>query len=401
MTEVLDVLKQIWDTVSNNAIYDKFIALSPFLGIALLTLGVFRLISDKLTPYKDNKEIQADNLAAGFSRAGEFLGLMVPISASVLFGRDELTLFALDCATALVIFTIAYWALNRVILREKKEATPASGGTSPSLPDGMLADMPPPGGHGVPESFGPSVAPPSPQNPTATGAGHSFMMDPTGKPGGMHSAQGDASDGPDDFSSAWPTPGNPTSEPHFGPTATATEVMSAPAAIGAGVTSVGVLRGMAYLAVGILMFGAFQGTGENIGVEQALSLLFSLLGLGTTMGGYWLYSLIRQVNRRVANGNIPAAINAGSFLVALSLMVGLGMRGHGSQLDMATWVSDLTNYGVTTVASVLALIMVRWIALVITAHGIRTDNIAKAIILNSVILGSALMIGLWVASTSA
>lgn len=103
-----------------------FVGILPFIAVAFVLWLIYQFIHDRLTHYDDVAEIKSDNVAAGINRAGAFLGVGIAASGS-LIGNDRsfgemLLWFFVDGLAAIVVFTIAAFAVDAVFLPRIRNA---------------------------------------------------------------------------------------------------------------------------------------------------------------------------------------------------------------------------------------------------------------------------------------
>lgn len=99
----------------------KYIEVFPYLGIMFVMLFVFRKVFDKLTNFNDHDQMLEGNSAAAVNRGGAYLGYILAMSGSLIMSTREygadLKMFFFDSLVALVLFVLAYFGLDLVVLR--------------------------------------------------------------------------------------------------------------------------------------------------------------------------------------------------------------------------------------------------------------------------------------------
>lgn len=172
--------------------------------------------------------------------------------------------------------------------------------------------------------------------------------------------------------------------------------------IGRGNMAVAVTEGLAYVGLGFIMLGSFAGGNtDNIGQGIASSLLFSALGLSTLVLCYKLFVIGYRfkgcpVNDEIGRGNMAMGIEAGSTVLAISLVLGFSIIG-----EFNSWSSDIASYTVAAVAGVLAIAAAQVVTKLLFARGLtigesgsHAANVASSAIQSSVLVGFGLIAGL-------
>ena len=101
----------------------------PFVVIAIVALGVFRLVFNRLTPYDDSKVKQGGSKAAkaaAITRWGAYIGYVTATMGSLVMSDQpywyDVMMFGLDSVVALVVFSAAYYAIDLTMLRRINNA---------------------------------------------------------------------------------------------------------------------------------------------------------------------------------------------------------------------------------------------------------------------------------------
>ncbi len=108
------------------------VGIIPYLAVAFGLLFVYKALHDAITRYDDREELRRDNSAAGLTRAGAYLGVVIAMGGS-LINSDlpmfiDFAMFALDGVFAVVIFTVATFAFDWAILWKNNNAKQVAAG---------------------------------------------------------------------------------------------------------------------------------------------------------------------------------------------------------------------------------------------------------------------------------
>lgn len=109
-----------------------FIGILPYM-VALFGLWmIYKVLHDRITHYDDDGEIKAHNEAAGINRAGAYVGIGIAASGS-LIGSDlgfwaDLGMFILDGLAAILVFTVAKFVMDWVILHQVRNIDQVAAG---------------------------------------------------------------------------------------------------------------------------------------------------------------------------------------------------------------------------------------------------------------------------------
>lgn len=157
----------------------------------------------------------------------------------------------------------------------------------------------------------------------------------------------------------------------------------------------------AYLSLGLIMSASFSGGGQDIVMGVASAILFSAIGLATLMGVYAVYNVgwrLRRcdVDKQIGDGNVAAAIDAGSLMLAMSITLWFSIAG-----DFTGWANDIVSFAVAALSSILAVSIGRGLAVAMlvrgfgsTKGGLHHGNVAKSAIVGLSAIGAGLVAGL-------
>jgi len=101
------------------------------------------------------------------------------------------------------------------------------------------------------------------------------------------------------------------------------------------------------------------------------------------------------VDTLIAQGNMAAALDAGSLLFSVSVTLWFSISG-----DFTGWGEDLASYAVAAVSSIVAVSIARGLAVLLLARGLSVTgggyhgNVAKSAIVGLVSVGAGLVAGL-------
>lgn len=109
-----------------------------YLATAVVLLGVFCILYEKFTPYREFHLIKENNMAAAITLGGAMLGFTVPLVSSIYYTRSVLEMALWACITGVVqllVFTVLRrWAP----LIEKGQVAPAIFMASTSVCIGLI-----------------------------------------------------------------------------------------------------------------------------------------------------------------------------------------------------------------------------------------------------------------------
>jgi len=173
-------------------------------------------------------------------------------------------------------------------------------------------------------------------------------------------------------------------------------------AILGGNVAVAIVELCAYLSLGLIMSASFSGGGQSIWAGMASAVLFSAIGLGTLMGVYaaydagWRWRRHCDVDKQIGDGNVAAAIDAGSLMLAMSITLWFSISG-----DFTGWWNDIASFAVAALSSILAVSIGRGLAVLVLARGLGSTgsglhhgNVAKSAIVGLSAIGAGLVAGL-------
>jgi len=118
--------------------------------------------------------------------------------------------------------------------------------------------------------------------------------------------------------------------------------------------AVGVAEAGAYLGFGAVLAGSFAGDGGGI----ASALVFSAIGLALMGVTYWVYEHLtpHTVERELLDGNVACAIETGSLLLSIGVVMGFSIAG-----PFQGWAEDLLSFGVYWALGTTLFFLFRWL----------------------------------------
>lgn len=144
--------------------------------------------------------------------------------------------------------------------------------------------------------------------------------------------------------------------------------------------AIGVVEGAFFIAIGFLLSGSLIGEGGSVTETVISTGVFYVLGLAAVMGMYWLHIAVTSraycLRTKLAESNLPAAIELAGLLVGLGVVARVGVAG-----DMDGWLSAFAWFAVTVATGVVLLYMVRW---VFNRLLFRENTVHAALEMNSV-----------------
>lgn len=176
--------------------------------------------------------------------------------------------------------------------------------------------------------------------------------------------------------------------------------------------AVGLFEAFGFLAMGCIMCGSFAGSDPDLLTGQINGLLWGLIGAVTLMVAFLLYSLVWLflracgINKQIAEGNTAAAVDAGTLLFAMSIVVMFSIMGDSanSVQDLASYtrslVGELTLFARGLAAGVLAVFTARILAGIFarrmgsTTREKHHGNVLKSLMVGIPSIISALSAGL-------
>ncbi|HEX8390145.1 MAG TPA: DUF350 domain-containing protein [Candidatus Saccharimonadales bacterium] len=128
-----------------------------------------------------------------------------------------------------------------------------------------------------------------------------------------------------------------------------------------------------YLGLGFNVAASLTGDAPNLALSIASTIGFYVLGLALVLLFFWLHELFTPYNVRtlIEEGNVRAGIDAGSIILAMSIVVSVGVAG-----DFTTWGDGIKALGLTTIISV-ALLYPCWLLLNVFGPGQRDLSMRK------------------------
>lgn len=118
--------------------------------------------------------------------------------------------------------------------------------------------------------------------------------------------------------------------------------------------AVGFMEACVYISMGLITGASFSGGGQPFWTGVGSAVLFSLIGMVTLVVIYvsygWAWIRFKQcdVDDQIGKGNLAAAIDAGSLLIAMSLTLWFSISG-----DFTGWGSDLIAYLLAVLSSTI------------------------------------------------
>lgn len=171
--------------------------------------------------------------------------------------------------------------------------------------------------------------------------------------------------------------------------------------ISEGNLAVGILEGSSYIAIGVITSASFSGGGLAFWPGMLSALVFSATGILTLALIYLVYNLFWKkvqgcaIDRQVADGNVAAAIDAGTLLIAMSITLWFSISG-----DFTGWVNDFIWYGMAVATSTLVVPVARLLASRLLASGLEApgrgqhhSNPTKSVVVGAVAIGAGFMLG--------
>lgn len=79
-----------------------FIAFLVYLLVAVILMGTYMFVYEKVTPYREFAEIKDGNMAAAIAFSGAILGFILPLASSIFFTRDLLEMVKWALITGVV-----------------------------------------------------------------------------------------------------------------------------------------------------------------------------------------------------------------------------------------------------------------------------------------------------------
>lgn len=153
----------------------------------------------------------------------------------------------------------------------------------------------------------------------------------------------------------------------------------------------------AYVALGLIVAASFSGGSPDFVTGLVSSLAFSGIGLGTLMAVYVLACMVwaslgqGNVDKRVAEGDMSAAISAGSLLLAMSVTLFFSISG-----SYQGWLNDILSYSVAAASSILVVAISRMATPLVWKLVTRCEPtpVGKASVAGALSVGVGLLAGL-------
>ena len=169
-----------------------------------------------------------------------------------------------------------------------------------------------------------------------------------------------------------------------------------------GNVAVGLMEACAYISMGLITSASFSGGGLPFWQGILSAILFSFVGMATLAVIYLTYCLFwRQfkqcdVDSQIGRGNLAAAIDAGTLLIAMSITLWFSISG-----DFTGWGTDLGAYALAVLSSTLVVPVGRVVVGYYLTAGLQTTtcdshhrSVARSLIVGFVSIAIGLMLGL-------
>lgn len=166
--------------------------------------------------------------------------------------------------------------------------------------------------------------------------------------------------------------------------------------------AIGFLEACAYISLGLITCAAFTGDGQEFFPGIGNAILFSFIGMGTLWVVYkaycwaWMRFKKRDVDALVASGNVPAAVDAGTLLIAVSITLWFSISG-----DFTGWWGDFVSYLLAVLSSTLIIPFGRLAAVWLLAKNLDPEgadkhqgNLSKSLIVGLVSIAIGFMLGI-------
>ena len=113
---------------------NTYVGVAPFVLATFGLLVVYKLVHDRVTAYDDDAMITGGTTAAGLSRAGGYIGVVLAMAGSLINSPNsyfaDLGMFALDGVVAIFVFVMASFAIDWVLLPSIDNEIEISGGNT-------------------------------------------------------------------------------------------------------------------------------------------------------------------------------------------------------------------------------------------------------------------------------
>jgi uncharacterized membrane protein YjfL (UPF0719 family) len=165
----------------------------------------------------------------------------------------------------------------------------------------------------------------------------------------------------------------------------------------AGNLAVGAVEAGFYLGVGAILGGTLSGDAPSAGVGFASTAVFTVLGLGTLVGVYFLHELLTpyDVREAIRRGSFAAGLEVGGALLAISIVVTMAVSG-----DFTGWGPDLLTFLLAVVVAIVALYGFRWLIdrVVLTSRTTRSIQAGEEAVASATLAGLFVIAALPVAA---
>lgn len=156
--------------------------------------------------------------------------------------------------------------------------------------------------------------------------------------------------------------------------------------------AVAVTEACAYIAVGLTISAAFAGEGQGFVSGTLSALLFSALGTAVLMAVYLGYCAAWRddVDRKIGEGDLTSAIDAGSVLIAIGITLFFSIAG-----DFTGWLNDIVAFAIAVVTSTILVPVGRFISGKLIVIGFHDQNpINRSLLIGATTIGVGLVAGL-------
>lgn len=271
-----------------------FVSVLPFIIIASAVMMIYKIIHDKWSPYHDDQQLAAGNIAVAWSRGCAYLGILIGLVGSFIGAHnrtyiESIAMFAVDGVFIVGVSLIAYLAFDYVIVRATNNW--------------------------------------------------------------LHIQKGNV--------------------------------------------AVGVTQGAGSLSVGLVTSASFAGGGQGFWPGIGSATLYSGLGVLSLSVAYVCYDLFWSrrgygIDKRITNGEIAPAIDAGLFILAMAVVQFFSICG-----DFAGWLEDFASYVMAVLTSVLVVPIGRFVACHTLARKLPNDSATQSLIVGLCGVGFAFLVGMW------
>lgn len=137
--------------------------------------------------------------------------------------------------------------------------------------------------------------------------------------------------------------------------------------------SVGLFRGFSYVACGFVILAGLSGSAPNMIVGVSASIAFTMTALAVMSGVYMVLGRLPKLklHSRIREGNVSAALIAGSFILSLGYVMRNAIAG-----DFTHWGEGFIGFGViATISLVIGVLM----SLLIDRVVLRSTTIGEMI----------------------